>query len=283
MQVILDEGFQFGLGAFETVAVIKKRPVFLKEHLERLQRAEEFLGIRQQTEEREVYAYLKAHPIEYGALKIAVSGENKLLLPRENHYTEEAWRKGFLVDFSEVRRNETSPFTYHKTMNYGDCILEKRRAAAAGLDERIFLNGRGEISEGTISNIFFVRAGRLFTPEVSCGLLPGIMRSYILEHYEVTETRIRPEELGAFEECFVTNSLMGMMPVLRLGERIFEKRETADRMRETYLREYITLPYHRIKEKSERVCHEKETADVMPLSSGAAGFSDGLRIEKGRR
>lgn len=249
MQVILDEGFQFGLGAFETVAVIKKCPVFLKEHLERLRRAEEFLGIRQQTEEREVYAYLKAHPIEYGALKIAVSGENKLLLPRENHYTEKVWRKGFLADFSEVRRNETSPFTYHKTMNYGDCILEKRRAAAAGLDERIFLNGRGEISEGTISNIFFVREGRLFTPEVSCGLLPGIMRRYILEYYEVTETRIHPEELGAFEECFVTNSLMGMMPVLRLGERIFEKRETADRMRETYLREYITLPYHRIKEK----------------------------------
>lgn len=236
MQILYDEGFQFGLGAFETIAVIKNHPVFLKEHLERLRKAEEFLEIRQRPKEGEVYAYLAAHPMEYGAVKIAVSKENKLILPRENHYTEESWRKGFLAGLSKVRRNETSPFTYHKTMNYGDCILEKRRAAAAGLDERIFLNGRGEISEGTISNIFFVREGRLFTPEVSCGLLPGVMRRYILEHYEVEETRIRPEELGTFEECFATNSLMAMMPVLRLGKWVFEKRETADRIREAYLR-----------------------------------------------
>lgn len=239
MQIRLDEGFQFGLGAFETVAVYKNCPVFLKEHLRRLKRAQEFLGIAQQMLEEEVYAYLKEHPAEHGALKLAVSKENKLILPRENHYTEEAYQKGFAVDFARVRRNETSPLTYHKTMNYGDCILEKRRAASEGLDELLFLNSRGEISEGTISNVFFVRAGKLFTPEVSCGLLPGILRGYVLEKYEVTETRIRPEELEQFDECFVTNSLMGMMPVLRLGNQRFRKRETADRLRATYFRQVM--------------------------------------------
>lgn len=237
MQITLDEGFQFGLGAFETVAVLKNRPVFLERHLERLERAQEFLGIGQQVTAEEVYAYLEERPTEYGALKIAVSKENKLILPRENHYTKEAYEKGFITGFAQVRRNETSPLTYHKTMNYGDCILEKRRAAAEGLDELVFLNGRGEICEGTISNIFFVREGRLFTPELCCGLLPGILRGYILERCEVTETRIYPEELEQFEECFVTNSLMGMMPVLRLGSRRFLKRETADRLREEYLRD----------------------------------------------
>ena len=237
MQITVDEGFQFGLGAFETVAVLKNRPVFLERHLERLERAQEFLGIRQQVTAEEVYAYLEGRPTEYGALKIAVSRENKLILPRANHYTEEVYEKGFAADFSKVRRNETSPFTYHKTMNYGDCILEKRRAAAEGLDELLFLNGRGEISEGTISNVFFVQRGRIFTPEVSCGLLPGILRGYILERCEVTETRIYPEDLEQFEECFVTNSLMGMMPVLRLGSRRFLKRETADRLRAEYLRD----------------------------------------------
>lgn len=99
MQVILDEGFQFGLGAFETVAVIKKRPVFLKEHLERLQRAEEFLGIRQQTEEREVYAYLKAHPIEYGALKIAVSGKINCCFPGRTTIQRKPGEKAFWLIF----------------------------------------------------------------------------------------------------------------------------------------------------------------------------------------
>ena len=236
MQVTLDECFQFGLGAFETAAVFRNRPVFLREHLERLRRAQEFLGIVQPVEAEEVYAYLAAHPIEYGALKIAVSKENKLLLPRENHYTKETYEKGFVTDFARVRRNETSPLTYHKTMNYGDCILEKRRAAAEGLDELIFLNGRGEICEGTISNVFFAREGRLFTPELSCGLLPGIMRRYILETCEVAETRILPDALGQFDECFVTNSLMGMMPVLRLGNHKFNSRKTADSLMEKYRR-----------------------------------------------
>lgn len=236
MKITLDEGFQFGLGAFETVAVLANRPVFLEKHLERLERAQKFLGIPQQVTAEEVYAYLEEHPTEYGALKIVVSKENRLILPRDNHYTEEVYEKGFVTDFAKVRRNETSPLTYHKTMNYGDCILEKRRAAAEGLDELIFLNGRGELSEGTISNVFFVRGERLFTPEISCGLLPGILRGWVLENYEVTETRIRPEEMEAFDECFVTNSLMGVMPVLRLGDRSFTKRETADRMREEYFR-----------------------------------------------
>ena len=236
MRITLDGGFQFGLGAFETVAVYGNCPVFLKEHLERLQRAAEFLGIGQQVEERDVYAYLEGRLTECGALKIAVSKENKLLLWRENHYTEEVYAKGFAAGFSEVRRNETSPLTYHKTLNYGDCILEKRRAAAEGLDELVFLNGRGEISEGTVSNIFFVREGKLFTPEVSCGLLPGILRRYLLENYEVSEIRIHPEELEGFDECFATNSLMGMMPVLRLGGRSFGRRETADRLRREYFR-----------------------------------------------
>lgn len=70
-------------------------------------------------------------------------------------------------------RNETSPLVYHKTLNYGDCILEKRAAAAAGINEKVFVNTKGQISEGTVSNIFFVRKNMIYTPQLSCGLLPG--------------------------------------------------------------------------------------------------------------
>mgnify|MGYP000553325310 FL=1 len=65
------------------------------------------------------------------------------------------------MDFSSVRRNETSPLTAYKTLNYGDCILEKRGAGKAGVDERIFLNTRGELAEGTLSNVFFLKEGKL--------------------------------------------------------------------------------------------------------------------------
>lgn len=88
---------------------------------------------------------------------------------RKNIYSEEDYAKGFVTDISKVRRNETSPLVYHKTLNYGDCILEKRAAAAAGINEKVFVNTKGQISEGTVSNIFFVRKNMIYTPQLSCG------------------------------------------------------------------------------------------------------------------
>ena len=237
MEIQLDEGFQFGLGAFETIAVVENHPVFLREHLKRLEGAQRFLGISQPVSETEVYAWISAHPMDNGALKIAVSKENRLFLPRENHYTEEMYDKGFTAGFAETRRNETSPLTGYKTMNYGDCILEKRRASDLGWDEAVFLNTRGEICEGTVSNIFFVKDGNIYTPEKCCGILPGIMRGYLMENYTVEEGVFFPEDLGQFSECFVTNSLMGVMPVMQLGERVFERRGMADCLRKEYRRE----------------------------------------------
>ena len=121
-------------------------------------------------------------------------------------------------------------------MNYGDCILEKRAAAEAGMDERIFLNTCEEISEGTVSNIFFVRGGKLETPAMGCGLLPGIIREYLCETEEAEETVIYQEMLNHYEECFVTNSLMGIMPVKQLGDRTFTQFGRTLDLREKYLK-----------------------------------------------
>lgn len=230
-RILLDEGFLFGLGAFETVALKGGRPLWLGRHLRRLDRALSFLGIPGRVTEGEVRRYLESEGITEGALKIVVSEKNRLFLPRENPYTEADYRRGFSLAFAEGRRNEYSPLTFHKTLNYADCILERRRAAAKGFDEAVFLNGRGEVCEGCASNLFFVREGRIFTPKLSCGLLPGIVREVLLEQYEVAETRIPAGDVGRFEECFLTNSLMGIMPVVRLGEHCFEGREAADRIR----------------------------------------------------
>ena len=240
MNIKLDEGFQFGLGAFETIAVENKNPVFLESHFRRLQKAADFLGMGEISQrgitEEAVYRYLEEAHLESGALKVMLSRENCIMTERKNPYTEESYQKGFVADFSQVRRNETSPLVYHKTMNYGDCILEKRAATRAGMNERIFLNTSGQICEGTVSNVFFVQRGQICTPKVSCGLLPGIMREYLLEHYPIEETEIYPNELEQYEECFVTNSLMGIMPVTKLGEIIFPERTTADKLRMEYMK-----------------------------------------------
>lgn len=146
-------------------------------------------------------------------LKITVSEKNILVTSRVNTYQKVDYQIGFSADFSKVRRNETSPLTYHKTLNYGDCLLEKRLAKERGINEPIFLNMQGAIAEGATTNVFFVKGGKLFTPPVSCGLLPGILRGYICDRYEVEEKVIYPEEVPGYEEMFLTNSLLGVMPV----------------------------------------------------------------------
>lgn len=288
MKITLDEGFQFGLGAFETIAVEAGKPIFLDKHLKRLERAAEFLHLGMLSErgitEKQILRYLEEQAqlsgsrgnfanitqlsesrgnfanmtqlpesrenlanmmqlsesrenfsdITHCALKIMLSKENVVFSMRANPYTPERYEKGFVLDISPVKRNETSSLVYHKTMNYGDCILEKRNAAAAGVDERLFLNTKDQICEGTVSNIFFVKQGKLYTPEVRCGLLPGILREYICETQHVEETTIYPENLKAYEECFVTNSLMGIMPVRQVGEISFTEEKVTQALMAKY-------------------------------------------------
>ena len=180
MNINLDECYQFGLGAFETIAIEHGHPVFLPRHLARLDRAADFLGLTscavRNINPDTITAYLNEQEkngtsLSHCALKIMISNENTIYHIRSNPYVPAQYEKGFVMDFSSVMRNESSPLTYHKTMNYGDCILEKRLAAGQGINERIFQNSKGEICEGTVSNIFFVRDQKLFTPKISCGLL----------------------------------------------------------------------------------------------------------------
>ena len=81
----------------------------------------------------------------------ALREENRIVSDAgKSLYAGEAYQRGFTMQhISKVRRNETSPTVYHKTMNYGDCILEKRAASSqAGMQERIFLNTKGQLCRG---------------------------------------------------------------------------------------------------------------------------------------
>ncbi len=238
-----DDGYWFGLGAFETIWVKHNTAVFLDEHLNRLKKSALFLGfLKDETSanqwilvrKQEISDYLKENPMENGVLKLTFSDKNLSLTSRKNTYTKEQYEKGFALDYSKILRNETSPFTYMKTLNYADNILEKRLAKQRGYDEPVFLNTKGELSEGATTNLFFVSDEKLFTPALSCGLLDGIVRQYVLKHYEVEECVIRPEQISDFDEMFVTNSLLGIMPVCRLGEHKFTRRTVTNQLMQTY-------------------------------------------------
>ena len=242
--ITLDSGFSFGMGIFETIAVEKGHPLFLPWHLERMVKGMETLNIskkifRKKATPEQLKQYLAAHPMDHGVLKIMVSECNLVFTTRENPYTSRDYKKGFQLDISPVIRNETSPLTYIKSFHYGDNLLEKKRAKKHNYDETLFLNSKGQITETSASNVFFVKNQKLYTPLVECGLLDGIVRKYVKEAYKVEEVTLTPTDIADFDEAFLTNSLMGIMPILSIGEHTFSGKSYTNKLLTAY-QEYIS-------------------------------------------
>ena len=238
-----DDGFFFGLGAFETIALVSGCPILLDDHLARMGRACALLDIPFDPDEmrEEVMRRARRSDVARGnwALKLTLTPGNRLLSVRTNPYGPACHDRGFSLETSAVRRNESSPLTYHKTLNYGDCILEKRAASSRGVDEPVFLNSRGQISEGATSNLFLVLEGRILTPAKDCGLLPGVVRGWVLRSGLAEEAVLDGGKLARCEEAFVTNSLLGIMPVRSIDGRTLPSMERGRAVLARYEKEVL--------------------------------------------
>ena len=83
-----------------------------------------------------------------------------------------------------------------------------------------------------------MKGGQIFTPPIGCGLLPGILRRFVLEHFSVKEVILHEKDVMQMDECFVTNSLMGIMPVASFLEKKFTERSVTGRCMKRY-QEYL--------------------------------------------
>lgn len=234
MEIKLDNGFYFGIGAFETILLHEKKLIFLSEHLKRLDKALNFFKINNSLNVEDLYNFINKNQHFNGAIKIIVSEKNSLFEFKENPYNQSTYEKGFSLTKSKLKKNEYSPITYFKTLNYAENILERQKAIEKGYNEAIFLNTKNQITEGTVSNIFFVKNNIIYTPKISCGLLNGIMRQYILSNYNINEKIITLDMMDDFDEAFLTNSLMGIMPVLNFEDKIFESKKVSNEILNNY-------------------------------------------------
>ena len=120
------------------------------------------------------------------------------------------------VTLSTVVVSSRDPFVRHKTTHRGWRDKELRKARADGFDEVIFLNERGEVTEGAITNLFVEAAGRLLTPPAACGLLEGIRRRRVLadRSLRASERVLYPEDLMTCRRILLANSVRGVMPAV---------------------------------------------------------------------
>jgi branched-chain amino acid aminotransferase len=144
---------------------------------------------------------------------------------RYNPPPTEVYRKGFATIVSSIRQNSRSPLSRLKTANYLNNILARKEAKAAGADKALLLNERDLLCEGSTGNIFLVSGGTLITPGVESGCLPGITRQTVIElanrlGIKVVELEAQLEELMRADEAFLTNSLIELMPLTRVNDKL---------------------------------------------------------------
>ncbi|HVJ54578.1 MAG TPA: aminotransferase class IV [Aliidongia sp.] len=221
-----DRGFTLGDGLFETIRARSGTASHLDRHLRRLRGAAAFLGIPLPWSNAEIEdaigALMIAEDRGEAALRLTLSrgpGPRGILPPERPAPTllitagplPPAAPPARLIFAAVTRRNELSPLSRLKTLNYLDNILARREAAARGADDAILLNTVGRLAESSIANLFVLKHGVWHTPPVADGALPGIARSLLLEAGAV-ETPLDPVDLAGAQAAFLSNSL-GLRPI----------------------------------------------------------------------
>jgi len=117
------------------------------------------------------------------------------------------------LTFSHMRRHSSNLLFRHKTTGYLFSILMKREAIRQGFYDAIALNERGELTECSASNLIVAIGGKLYTPAAECGLLRGTTLHAIGSSVDLKEERLRVSDLEKAEAVFITNSLVGVVPV----------------------------------------------------------------------
>ncbi len=232
-KIKLDNGVFFGKGLFETI-LIKERPIFLKEHIKRINHSCKVLGIESNIDYKQVLNFIEKNNIKNKAFKITLTDENIIYSIRDIPYTEDNYKRGFSLYLSKVLRNSTSKLTFVKSTCYIENIIEKKLAKDLGYDEVIFLNERGYLTEGATSNIFFIKDDKILTPKVEVGLLNGIIRQWIIHNFHVEEGEYTLEDLVSSQGIFVTNSLLGIMKVCKFQGKKFNNHDKIEEIINSY-------------------------------------------------
>ncbi|WP_460458098.1 aminotransferase class IV [Angustibacter peucedani] len=232
-----DHGVTVGDGVFETLKVEDGVPFAMTRHLRRLATSAAGLGLPAPDVERlreGVEAVLgDAPPMEFGRLRLTVTGgpgplgsgrdgaRSTLVVLAGLASRPEASTAVSVVPWT---RNERSAVAGLKTTSYAENVVALSYAHEHGGSEALLANTRGQLCEGTGSNIFLGVGGRLVTPPLSSGCLAGITRELLLEWaiadgLDVEETELGLDDLRAADEVLLTSSTRDVQAVHAVDDR----------------------------------------------------------------
>jgi branched-chain amino acid aminotransferase len=224
-----DRGLLVGEGVFDTLRAVDGVPFALGRHLARLRASAEVLGIDVPWSDEELRAAVLAVVADRpgrARVRITVTGG-------DGSSSGHGGRPRTLVTAVALDRpapsatlrtspwpvNERAPSVGAKTTSRVDLVLALADAKGHGADEAILVNTAGHLVECTGANLFVVDRGRLVTPALRSGCLPGTTRQLVLEVTDAAATDVRAEVLLEVEEAFLTSATRGVQPVAAIDGR----------------------------------------------------------------
>jgi branched-chain amino acid aminotransferase len=232
-----DRGFLLGDGLFETTRVAHGRPFRLAQHLERLARGSDFFKIKLPFTPREIQKFaaelIEKNGLDDAVLRVTVTrgsglrgystdGASKPTLALTLHtlppQTRDEPLQWSLVT-SSFRIPASDALSAFKSTSKVLNVLARAEAQEKGADEALLLNTNGEVAEAAGGNLFWVYHDKICTVPTGRGVLPGITRAVVLEicqslGLETNKRVIKPEMLRNAEGMFVTQSALGIVPVV---------------------------------------------------------------------
>lgn len=230
---VFDPGFLYGFGLFETMRSYNKKIVYFDSHLKRIATSCDLIGIQFPYSITKAKAIIQKAVALSGFFDLSIrltvwkldAGAGFLIAVKKYEpYARTKYRNGFRACVGGFRQNENSLYARLKTIDRLSYQLVMDEAKNRKFDEAIILNSRGYIAEGTRSNLFCAKDGELFTPALECGCLEGITRKAIIDaakknRIQISERKLTLGNVYKMDEAFLTNSLMGIMPLISIENR----------------------------------------------------------------
>ena len=255
MTITLDENdrlFLFGYGLFETLKVTSSGVELPESHWQRMNQGGQLIGLKVPVYQEwldQIHSFVEQQTCEYPyALRVTLSGGSPtqgihpqlFFNTRAITYTQKDYEQGFRVIFLSTSRSENSILTKIKSTNYLENILAREEALKSQAQEGLWTNTQGYLTEGTISNVFFLRKEVLYTPSLDCGCLAGTRRNVVIQlakdlGISVQEGKYHSSLLEEADQIFLTNALMGIMPISQID---CQPKDTQGRMLKLLMDEY---------------------------------------------
>jgi len=237
-----DRGFMYGDGLFETLRVVNGRPFRMAQHLERMTRGADFLKIkppfspkelekfaRQLTEHNQMSdailrVTLTRGPGSRGYAPNGASNPTVVMTLHAAPSLEKAVEWNLIT--SSFRIPASDALASFKTTSKILHVMARAEAVEKGADEALIINTNGEVAETASGNLFWVYQDKICTVPTGRGVLPGITRAIVLEicqtlGLQTNKRVIKPEALRNSQGLFVTQSALGIVPVISLdGEPV---------------------------------------------------------------